>query len=168
TLLLKLWPSTNLEKYIPPTIIFLVILVLLIKFFDLISDNYIQYINQASKFITQSFSSCILVVVGININILMIINRISNLSFLFTCIACVLTTALTSAIIGNKMGYYPVQASIAAGLCANSIGGAGNLAILEASDSLELSPYAQISTRLGGDLTVIVASIFFPLFYFIN
>ncbi|MDV3197924.1 MAG: 2-hydroxycarboxylate transporter family protein, partial [Candidatus Phytoplasma australasiaticum] len=38
----------------------------------------------------------------------------------------------------------------------------------EASDSLELSPYAQISTRLGGDLTVIVASIFFPLFYFIN
>ncbi|MDV3192364.1 MAG: 2-hydroxycarboxylate transporter family protein [Candidatus Phytoplasma australasiaticum] len=29
---------------------------------------------------------------------------------------------------------------MAAGLCANSIGGAGNLAILEASDSLELSP----------------------------
>ncbi|MDO7983788.1 2-hydroxycarboxylate transporter family protein [Candidatus Phytoplasma fabacearum] len=168
TLLLKLWPSSNLEKYVPPTIIFLVILVLLIKFFDLISENYIQNINQASKFITQSFSSCILVVVGININILMIIDRISNLSFLFTCIACVFTTALASAIIGNKMGYYPVQASIAAGLCANSIGGAGNLAILEASDSLELSPYAQISTRLGGDLTVIVASIFFPLFYFIN
>ncbi|MGI3136190.1 MAG: 2-hydroxycarboxylate transporter family protein [Candidatus Phytoplasma vitis] len=39
------------------------------------------------------------------------------------------------------------------------------MAILEASDSMELMPYAQISTRIGGDIIVILASIFFPLFY---
>ncbi|MDO8167925.1 2-hydroxycarboxylate transporter family protein [Candidatus Phytoplasma melaleucae] len=167
-LLLKLVLSENIAKYLPPTIIFLVLLVLLVKFFDLISDNYVQSISQASQFITQTFSSCILVVVGVNINIGIVMNKMVDLAFLSTCILCVGTTALVAAIIGNKVGFYPVQSSIAAGLCANSIGGAGNIAILEASNALKLTPYAQIATRIGGDLTVIIASIVFPLFYSIN
>ncbi|KXT29163.1 2-hydroxycarboxylate transporter family protein [Candidatus Phytoplasma oryzae] len=154
-----------IQKYIPPTIVFLVMIILLIKVLNILSSYYTKCIKQSSELITKSFSSAILVIVGIGTDINKIIENITNFSFLFTCLLCVLTTALAAAIIGNKMGYYPVQSSIAAGLCANSIGGAGNLAILEAAEEQKLLPYAQISTRLGGDIIVIIASILFPIVF---
>ncbi|WAN63378.1 2-hydroxycarboxylate symporter MleP [Candidatus Phytoplasma rubi] len=155
----------NIENYLPPVIVFLVILVIIVKILNLVSFYYEKCIEQASQFITNNFTSSILCLVGIGTNINKIIDSIYNLHFLLTCILCVIITSLTAAIIGNKFGYYPVQSAISAGLCSNSIGGAGNMAILEASDSMELMPYAQISTRMGGDIIVILASIFFPLFY---
>jgi Na+/citrate or Na+/malate symporter len=167
SLLVCLMPK-SVENFIPPTIIFLVVLVLVFKFFDIISDRFVKSIEQASKLVTNNLSSAVLVVIGVTIDINAVIKNVSNINFFIVSVLTVLTTALTSAIVGNKMGYYPVQASIAGGLCANSIGGVGNLAILEASDSFELMPYAQISTRIGGDLVVIIASIFYPVFYTIS
>ncbi|KAB8122023.1 MAG: malate/citrate symporter [Candidatus Phytoplasma cynodontis] len=157
--------SPSIKNYIPPTIVFLVMLIMFLKIFDLISNYYTNCIQKSSELITKTFSSAILVIVGIGTDINKIISSLSNISFLLTCLTCVLTTALAAAIIGNKIGYYPVQSSIAAGLCANSIGGAGNLAILEASSEPKLLPYAQISTRLGGDIIVIIASILFPIIF---
>jgi Na+/citrate or Na+/malate symporter len=159
---------TIAENLIPPTIIFLVVLVLFFKVFDVISDTFVKSIEQASKLVTNNLSSAVLVAIGITIDINAVIKNISNINFFIVSVLAVSTTSLTAALVGNKMGYYPVQASIAGGLCANSIGGVGNLAILEASDSFELMPYAQISTRIGGDLVVIAASIFYPLFYVIT
>ncbi|MBP3059478.1 malate:citrate symporter [Texas Phoenix palm phytoplasma] len=155
----------NMENYIPPTIIFLVLLVLLFKFFDIMPSYYVNCTNQASTFITKTFTPTVLMLVGCGIDINKIINSFYNIPFLVICMLCVIITALSAAIIGNKFGYYPVQSAISAGLCANSIGGAGNIAILEASKSFVLMPYAQIATRLGGDIIVILSSIFFPLFY---
>ncbi len=166
SLLVCLMPKA--KNLIPPTIIFLVVLVLFFKVFDVISDRFVKSIEQASKLVTNNLSSAVLVVIGATIDINAVIKNISNINFFIVSVLTVFTTALTSAIVGNKMGYYPVQASIAGGLCANSIGGVGNLAILEASDSFELMPYAQISTRIGGDLVVIIASIFYPVFYTIS
>ncbi|MFR0367766.1 2-hydroxycarboxylate transporter family protein [Candidatus Phytoplasma palmae] len=155
----------NIENYIPPTIIFLVLLVLFFKFCDIVPAYFVNCTNQASTFITKTFTPTILILVGTGIDINKVINAFYNIPFLVICVLCVVITATSAAIIGNKIGYYPVQSSIAAGLCANSIGGAGNIAILEASKSLHLMPYAQIATRLGGDIIVILSSIFFPLFY---
>ncbi|XXP77362.1 MAG: 2-hydroxycarboxylate transporter family protein [Lettuce witches'-broom phytoplasma] len=166
SLLVCLMPES--KNLIPPTIIFLAVLVLVFKVFDIISDHLVKSVEQASKLVINNFSSAILVVVGVTIDINEVIKNVSNINFFIFPVLTVFTTALTSAIVGNKLGYYPVQASIAGGLCANSIGGVGNLAILEASDSFELMPYAQISTRIGGDLVVIIASIFYPVFYTIS
>ncbi|WP_323847539.1 MAG: 2-hydroxycarboxylate transporter family protein [Phytoplasma sp.] len=149
----------------PPIIIFLVILVIIFKFFDLISAYYVKCIDQSSKFITTNFTSAIFFLLGIGTDFNKIKDSMFNLSFVLICLLCVIITALSAAIIGNKFGYYPVQSAISAGLCSNSIGGIGNIAILEASDSMELSPYAQISTRIGGDIIVILTSILFPLIY---
>ncbi|MDV3170817.1 MAG: 2-hydroxycarboxylate transporter family protein [Candidatus Phytoplasma stylosanthis] len=170
-LILKLLELTSVSSiikyYIPPVIVFLAVFMLLFQFFNSksIPLNYIQGVEQACKFIQTNFTSVILVMLGSTVDINKVIVSISNFYFLITCFLCVITTALSSAIIGDKFGYYPVQSSIVAGLCSNSIGGAGNLAILEASDSLELMTYAQVSTRLGGLIVVIISSIFFPFFY---
>ncbi|QTX02697.1 malate/citrate symporter [Candidatus Phytoplasma luffae] len=163
--LLKLFTTFDITHLFPPVIVFLVLLIFLLRFFNLIPSYYIERANQASKFVTTTFSDAILVLVGTKLDFKILIDNFQNISFIITCLLCVITTASTAAIIGNLIGYYPVQSSIAAGLCANSIGGAGNIAILEAADSKKLMPYAQISTRIGGDIVVIVTSIIFPIVY---
>lgn len=155
----------NGSNLVPPIIVFLVLVIFLLKLSDLIPSYYVERVNQASKFVTTHFSDAILIIVGIGLNFNAFVNKCQDLPFIITCLCCVISTASAAAFIGNKIGYYPVQSSISAGLCANSIGGAGNLAILEASDSKQLMPFAQISTRIGGDIVVIVTSIIFPIFY---
>ncbi|WP_341266419.1 2-hydroxycarboxylate transporter family protein [Candidatus Phytoplasma fraxini] len=162
--LFKLIPMFN-KVDAPPIIILLVLLVVILKFFDLITPYYTQCIEQASKFITTNFTSAIFFLLGIGTDFNKIIKSMSHWPFVLICLLCVIITALSAAIIGNKLGYYPVQSAISAGLCSNSIGGIGNIAILEASDSMELAPYAQISTRIGGDIVVILTSILFPFIY---
>lgn len=63
----------------------------------------------------------------------------------------------------NNVGFYPVEAAITAGLCTNSMGGTGNIAVLSASDRMGLIPFAQMATRLGGALVLISASFFITI-----
>ncbi|MDV3143961.1 MAG: 2-hydroxycarboxylate transporter family protein, partial [Candidatus Phytoplasma australasiaticum] len=63
------------------------------------------------------------------------------------------------------IGFYPVEGSITGGLCTISIGGAGNIAILSASNLMNLFPYAQIATRIGGALIVFISAFTYPIFY---
>ncbi|MFT2804828.1 2-hydroxycarboxylate transporter family protein [Candidatus Phytoplasma asteris] len=154
----------NIKKYLPEYIVFLVFVVVLMKLFNVVSDYYNICINQASKFVTTNFTSAFLVILGSSIPMEDMLKQL-NVKFVFTCIMCVLSVALVAGYLGKKLGYYPVESSITAGLCTNSIGGAGNVAILSASDLMGLMPFAQIATRIGGALVVVVASIAYPLLY---
>ncbi|MBS2126189.1 2-hydroxycarboxylate transporter family protein ['Fragaria x ananassa' phyllody phytoplasma] len=159
----KIFPQA--QPYFPDTIVFIVFIVIIIKLFSLISDYYIKCINQAAKFITVNFISAILVILGSTLEIKKAWVHLSNINFIVTCIMCVLLVALIAGYCGKKLGYYPLEASVIAGLCTNSIGGVGNIAILSASDLMELIPFSQITTRIGGSFIVIIASIAYPLIY---
>ncbi len=56
------------------------------------------------------------------------------------------------------MKMYPVESAIVTG-CHSGLGGTGDVAILSASNRMELMPFAQISTRLGGAAMVVTATI---------
>ena len=58
--------------------------------------------------------------------------------------------------IGRKIGMFPIEAAIVTG-CRASQGGTGDVAILTAANRLQLMPFAQIATRIGGALTVTLA-----------
>jgi Na+/citrate or Na+/malate symporter len=55
-----------------------------------------------------------------------------------------------SGLVGKLVGFYPIEASITAGLCMANMGGTGDVAVLSASKRMKLMPFAQISSRLGG------------------
>ncbi|MCE0554639.1 2-hydroxycarboxylate transporter family protein [Bacillus thuringiensis] len=58
---------------------------------------------------------------------------------------------------------YPVESAIVTG-CHSGLGGTGDVAILSASNRMELMPFAQISTRLGGAAMVVTATILLKMF----
>lgn len=79
------------------------------------------------------------------------------------CIGIILTVALVSGLLGKLVGFYPIESSITAGLCTNSMGGTGNIAVLSAANRMELIPFAQMATRLGGAMVLITSSFLIQL-----
>ena len=73
------------------------------------------------------------------------------------CIGC----CVGSAVFGWVVGFYPVESAITAGLCMANMGGAGDLAVLGAAKRMDLMVYAQISSRIGGAMVLLIASILF-------
>ncbi|AGL90589.1 Putative malate/citrate symporter [Candidatus Phytoplasma australiense] len=155
----------QIKKYLPDTIVFIVFVVILIKLFNLISQDYINCIVKTSQLITKNLTSTLLVILGSTLQIAKAWKHLQNVNFIITCFVCVIVVALVAGYLGKKLGYYPLEASVTAGLCTNSIGGAGNIAILSASDLMGLMPFAQIATRVGGAFVVVVASIAYPLLW---
>ncbi len=75
-----------------------------------------------------------------------------------TIIATVLTLTTVGFAVGRWVGLQPVESAVI-NACHSGMGGIGDMAILTAANSLQLMPFAQLATRIGGALTVILALI---------
>jgi Na+/citrate or Na+/malate symporter len=81
----------------------------------------------------------------------------ANLLAIFTTVAVLI---LVGFVMARRLGLYPVETAIVNG-CHSGLGGTGDVAILTAAGRMELMPFAQISTRIGGAITVMVALLIF-------
>lgn len=77
---------------------------------------------------------------------------------LITIVATVLSLIATGFFTARWVKLHPVEAAIVAGTH-SGMGGAGDIAILTASNRMRLMPFAQIATRIGGGITVSLALI---------
>jgi malate:Na+ symporter len=75
---------------------------------------------------------------------------------LITIVVTVVSLTATGFLVGRLVNIYPVEAGIIAA-CRASQGGTGDVAILSACDRMQLMPFAQVATRIGGALTVTLA-----------
>ena len=69
------------------------------------------------------------------------------------------TLMATGFFVGRLLGMYPIETAIV-NACHSGQGGTGDIAILTAANRLELMPFAQIATRIGGAITVTLTLIF--------
>lgn len=76
----------------------------------------------------------------------------------------VLGAIIGSAAMGWLVGFYPIDSAVTAGLCMANRGGNGDLAVLGAAKRMELMAYAQLSSRLGGGIILVIASFLFAFF----
>ena len=76
-------------------------------------------------------------------------------------LAIVVGAVIGSGAVGYLVGFYPVDTALTAGLCMANRGGSGDLDCLGAAKRMELMAYAQLSSRLGGAIVLIIASFVF-------
>lgn len=101
--------------------------------------------------------------VGFGTDVQEIINSLT-LGNLVIAIAIVFGAVGLIMIVARKMKFYPIEAAITAGLCMANRGGSGDVAVLGAANRMELMPFAQISSRVGGAMMLILGSFMFGLF----
>ena len=77
---------------------------------------------------------------------------------LVTIVATVLALIGTGYIVGRWLAMYPIETAIV-NACHSGLGGTGDVMILTAAERMELMPFAQVATRIGGALTVTAALI---------
>lgn len=90
---------------------------------------------------------------------------VMNISTLVIALAIVAGAVLGTAVIGYILGMYPIDAAVTAGLCMANRGGGGDVVVLGAADRMELMSYAAISSRIGGAIVLVIASVIFGILY---
>lgn len=156
TLISKIFPSVHAYA-------FMIIIVVIFKLLGIIPEKYENMAVQWGQFVMKNFTNALLAGIGLALLDLKVLGAALTPSFLITCIAIIITVAIVSGFLGKLFGFYPVEASITAGLCTNSMGGTGNIAVLSAANRMELIPFAQMATRLGGALVLISGSVMIRL-----
>ena len=78
--------------------------------------------------------------------------------YLITIVATVVSIITTGFFVGSWLKMYPIDTAIVTA-CHSGQGGTGDVAILTAGNRMQLMPFAQIATRIGGATTVTVVLI---------
>ncbi|WP_321273065.1 citrate/sodium symporter CitS [Vibrio sp.] len=143
------------------TFAYMVILVAIINACGLCSEEIKEGAKRLSSFFSKQLLWVLMVGVGIAYTDLGEIINALNFTNLVIASLIVVGAIIGASIGGWVMGFYPIESSITAGLCMANRGGSGDLEVLAASNRMSLLSYAQISSRLGGGLVLIIASVVF-------
>lgn len=147
------------------TYAWMIIAVAVIKALDVLPEKYTNAAAGWYNFVAKNFTPLLLIGIGVSYTSLQQIIESFSLVYLFLVALVIIGAILGSAIVGKLVGFYPIEAALTAGLCMANMGGTGDVAVLTAADRMELMPFAQISSRLGGAFIILLASILVPLFF---
>ena len=117
------------------------------------------------EFVSKNWTAALMLGIGIAYTDMEQIISAFTLRYLVLVMVVVLGAILGAGIVGRLVGFYPIEAAITAGLCMANMGGTGDVAVLTASKRMQLMPFAQISSRLGGAFIILMASLLIPLFF---
>lgn len=120
-------------------------------------------LQQLSEWCVKAFLVTILVAFGLSADFEVIATLFEPASMLII-VSIVLGAGLGAGVVAYFVKCYPIEGALAGGLCMANAGGAGDLQVLSAANRLSLYPYAQISSRIGGALMLVLASYFFKIF----
>ena len=112
------------------------------------------------KFFSTAVTYPLLFAIGISLTPWDKLMAAFNIPTLVTIVATVATLMTTGWFVGRALGMYPIESAIV-NACHSGQGGTGDVAILTAANRLQLMPFAQIATRIGGAVTVTLALIAF-------
>lgn len=116
------------------------------------------------QFMSKNLTPMLLVGIGTcYVGLADVVNAFS-LTYVVLCLVTVIGVIVGSWLLSKLVGFYPVEGSITAGLCMSNMGGTGDVACLSAADRMELMPFAQISSRIGGAFILVLGSILLSIF----
>ena len=116
------------------------------------------------QFVMKNFTLALLVGIGIAYTDLGAVINAFSLTYLLLVVTTIVGAMIGTAIVGRMLGFYMIEGTITAGLCMANMGGTGDIAVLSAANRMELLPFAQISSRIGGAFMLILTSLLINLF----
>lgn len=127
-----------------------------VKLVNGVSDTVLSGSQSVYKFFQTSVTYPILFAVGVAITPWDKIMEAFTVINLIVIICTVVSLVVTGFFVSKKMGMYPIDAAVVS-CCQSGQGGTGDVAILTAAERMELMPFAQIATRIGGAINVSVS-----------
>ncbi len=142
-----------------PTYAWMIIAVVLVKGTGIMSEELEDAAREWGQFAIHSWTAAALAGIGFTLIDLGTILKTLTPFYLVAVVLVVTVITLTASILGRFVGFYPLEAAIAAGMCTTNMGGSGNVAVLSSAHRMELLPFAQIVTRSCGALMLTIGGI---------
>lgn len=119
--------------------------------------------HQFFQFMSKNLTPMLLVGIGaVYVTLGDVINAFS-LQYLLLCLVTVIGAIAGAGLVSHFVGFYFVEGAITSGLCMSNMGGTGDVACLSAADRMELMPFAQISSRIGGAFILLLSTLLLSL-----
>ncbi|WP_429059286.1 2-hydroxycarboxylate transporter family protein [Aeromonas veronii] len=142
----------------------MILAVAFIKVSGLLPRRYEQAAADWYQFVVSNLTPSLLVGIGVAYTSIPELISAFSVSYFVLVMVTVIGGALGAALVGQMIGFYPIEAAITGGLCMANMGGTGDVAVLSAAQRMKLMPFAQISSRLGGAVMLILATALISLF----
>ena len=143
---------------------YLVVLSAIINIANFVPAAAKEGAKRLSSFFTKPLMCMCMCGIGIAFTDLGDFIAVLNLKTIMICLFVVVGAILGSGVAGMFFNFYFVEAALTAGLCMANRGGSGDLQVLGAGKRMQLMSYAQISSRIGGAIILLIASVVFGYF----
>jgi malate:Na+ symporter len=141
-----------------PAPVAMLFIAVLVKLTSAISPRLQQGAFVVYKFFSTAVTYPLLFAIGVALTPWDKLVAAFNLPNIITIVATVTTLMGTGFVIARFLNMYPIDVAIV-NACHSGQGGTGDVAILTAANRMQLMPFAQIATRIGGAITVTVVLI---------
>lgn len=141
-----------------------ILLAAIIKIFGLVPEAFEDAVSTWFGFVSTTLTPALLV--GISITYFEFEEMgaaLSDWRYLALVVLGVVTAVVVSGAVGWLMKMYYVETSVAVGLGMTDMGGTGDVAVVSAANRLELMPFLQVSSRIGGALVLLLVSLLIPV-----
>lgn len=141
-----------------PAPVAMLIIAVGLKLARAVSPSLQQGAFQVYKFFSTAVTYPLLFAIGVSLTPWDKLVAAFTLPYLVTIVSTVATIIGTGFVVGGWLKMYPIDTAIVTA-CHSGQGGTGDIAILTAANRMQLMPFAQIATRIGGAATVTVVLI---------
>lgn len=136
----------------------MIITVILVKVFGLLPARVEAAASYWYRFVVVNLTLALLAGCGIKYMDIGQVLQALTPAYLVLCLTTVIGALIGAGFAGRLVNFYFVESSITTGLCMANSGGTGDVATLGASGRMNLMAFAQISSRLGGALLLVLMS----------
>ena len=141
----------------------MILSVAVFKVFHVLPRSVEQSCTVWFRFVAKYMTAPLLVGIGVTYTDLSLVIDTFSIVNTLQVIAVVLGAVLGAGLGGVLVGFHFIESAISAGLCMANMGGTGDVAVLSASRRMVLMPFAQISSRLGGAIILVLVGLVVPL-----
>lgn len=143
-----------------------ILLAAAVKIFGLLPESFEDAVSAWFGFVSSTLTPALLV--GISITFFEF-DELGALLSDWRYPLMVLLAVLLAVTVAGAMGWlvkmYFAETSVAVGMGMTDMGGTGDVAVVSAANRLELMPFLQVSSRIGGALVLLLVSVLIPVLW---